>query len=137
MFDLINEFHDICASGELRSDSANVLTKLVAYAGAHFKHEEGLMAANAYPALDYHREQHAALVESIFKLHARFAANQLASDAGTRNFLQHWLLDHILKDDMDYRDFRLRQCARAVSKEAAQSAGAPIEGCDEAMTATA
>ena len=120
LFDLINEFHDKCAGGDPHPDSLAVLSKLIAYAEEHFSHEEGLMQANAYPRLEHHREQHAALVNAIFKLNERFAANPIALDAGTRNFLQHWLLDHILKDDMDFRDFRVHQSEQA--ERAAQQA---------------
>jgi hemerythrin len=140
LFDLINEFHDKCASGDPHPDSANVLNKLVAYAEEHFKHEEVLMEANAYPRLEHHREQHAVLFTAIFKLHERFAANPSALDAGTRNFLQHWLLDHILKDDMDFRDFRIHQseqAARAAGKEVVPDAETPVEKTGDTMTAAA
>jgi hemerythrin len=122
LFALINEFHDKCAGGDLHAESANVLNKLVAYAEEHFKHEEVLMESNAYPRLDHHREQHAALYTSIFEVNERFAANPRALDAGTRSFLKHWLLDHILKDDMDFREFRIRQSEQAAKKEALQNA---------------
>lgn len=134
LFDLINEFHDKHASGNTRNEILRVLNRLVAYAEEHFQHEEALMEKIGYPRLDHQHEQHDKLFSSIFELNERLSASPAEVDSKTMRFLKNWLLDHILKDDMDIGDFLRRKlilAERAAEEEARTkaedkvSAGAP------------
>jgi hemerythrin len=135
LFRLVNEFHDKSSSKESQVESSQTLSKLVAYAEEHFQHEEALMEIAGYPQLEHHRELHVDLVSSIFDLNSRLAADSVKLNAGTLSFLKNWLVEHIVHEDMDFRDFRLRQIKQAKSaaekeaqkkSEEVESASTPI-----------
>jgi len=121
LFGLINGFHDQGAGGATLARNLHMLNRLVAYAEEHFQHEEAMMKHSGYSRLDYHREKHANLFSSIFELNSRFAAGTAKVDSETQRFLKHWLVEHILKDDLDCGDFLLRKAVQA-GKAAGQTA---------------
>ena len=112
---LINEFHDKHAGGEARQQILFVLNRLVAYAEVHFQHEEALMHEIGYPRLAHQQELHEGMYSSIYALHEDLSRDAASVDAKTRRFLRHWLLDHILEEDMDIGVF-LRRKAVQVEK---------------------
>lgn len=117
---LINEFHDRYAGGATLPQALRVLNKLVSYAERHFRHEESLMAETGYPRLDNQRRLHEELFTSIFTLHEELCASKVQVDSRTMRFLRHWLLDHIIEEDMDIGDFMRRKAAQ--SEKAAKDA---------------
>lgn len=110
---LINEFHDKHASGVARPQSLPVLNKLVSYAEQHFQHEEALMAEIGFPRLAHQQKLHERLYSSIFTLHEELSRNRAEVNGKTMRFLRHWLLDHILDEDMDIGEFLRRKNAKA------------------------
>jgi hemerythrin-like metal-binding protein len=113
LLDLVNAFHDRNAQGATHSEIAHLLNQLVSYAEEHFQHEEKVMSDNAYPLLDQHRELHVKLVASIFEINERFSAQPAKASAETLQFIKAWLLEHIIKHDMDIGDFLRRKAAQA------------------------
>ena len=113
LFDLVNEFHETYLSGEASKGIPKILNQLVAYAQAHFEHEETLMSENNYPMLEQHRNQHDDLVTSAFAINERLAADPAAASAETLKFAHQWLQNHILHDDMDIADFLKRKANQA------------------------
>ena len=73
--------------------------------------EEKVMAACRYPEIGEHKLEHRDFVERINYLHRRFdagpdaAAEEAAAivNEALLSFLQDWLKDHILIEDMAYR----------------------------------
>ena len=113
LFKLINEFHDKYASGDTHKQLLLVLNRLVAYAEVHFQHEEALMQEIGYPRLARQQDLHAALYASIFELNEKLSSQGAKADAETMRFLKHWMLGHILKEDMDIGDFMRRKAVQA------------------------
>ena len=124
---LINEFHDKHASGDGHRQVMAVLNSLVSYAEQHFQHEEALMAEIGYPRLAQQREMHEELFSSIFALNEELSRDSARIDAKTMRFLQHWLLAHIIKEDMGIGDFARRKTAQA---ERVGKGGARVEAAD-------
>lgn len=86
------------------------LRQLKLYTQEHFAREEKLMATLRYARIDQHRIAHGELIEQfdhavepVMKLPDEPSAAAAISDA-TRDeiiaVLRHWLLDHIIKEDM-------------------------------------
>jgi hemerythrin len=89
----------------------SALEQLKTYTHEHFEREEKIMAALGYPRLDQHKIAHRQLVEQL-----DHAVNPVlvpqegqlpitsAIPEATRNeiigLLKHWLIDHIIKEDM-------------------------------------
>jgi len=113
LFKLINEFHDKYANGDTHKQLLLVLNRLVAYAEVHFQHEEALMQEVAYPRLARQQEMHEQLYASIFDLNEKLSLQGAKADAETMRFLKHWILGHILKEDMDIGDFMRRKAVQA------------------------
>ena len=116
----------------------------MAYAEEHFQREEALVEQAGFPRLPQHREMHEKLVSSIFELNEKVAAGAAMVDAKTMLFLKNWLVDHILKEDMDIGDFIRRKAAQAEkaaglqarSEATAAAAGKAAEAPKAASPAT-
>jgi len=65
---------------------------------------------------------------SIFTLNEKLAAGVQSIDRDTMQFLKSWLVDHILKDDMDLGEFisrKARAALRASESKPANAAAGP------------
>ena len=49
------------------------------------------------------------MVETIFKLHQSFTTKNNHLEIDTMKFVKAWLLEHILENDYQFRDFLLRK----------------------------
>jgi hemerythrin len=123
LFDLVNEFHETYMRGDSRKEIPVVLNRLITYAEAHFQHEEKLMEEIGYPQIERQRKEHADLVTSIFAINENLATEPAHASRETVRFIKAWLLDHIVKDDMDIGDF-LRHKSGRESKTQPNTAGA-------------
>ena len=130
---LINEFHDKHASRVTRPLATMVLNRLVSYAEQHFKHEEALMREVGFPRLAHQQRLHEKLYFSIFVLQEEMSRENAVADGKTMRFLRHWLLDHILDEDMEIGDFLRRKNAKAAqAAEEAEYQQAEEEGAAKA-----
>jgi hemerythrin len=124
LFDLINEFHETRARSDSPRESAKVLNRLIAYAEVHFQHEEKLMSDNNYPRLDMHRELHNDLVASIFAINERLAKDSERAGTEVLTFIRIWLVEHIIKNDIDVGSYLQRKASQAKDAPGADSDGA-------------
>lgn len=124
LFKLINDFHDEHARGGKSQDVLHVLNRLVAYAEEHFQHEEALMRSIGYPGLVRQQDLHEKLFSSIFTLNEKLSQSAAEVDSETLRFLKHWLVGHIVKEDMEIGDFMKRQ-AGASDRAATGSPSGP------------
>jgi hemerythrin len=136
LFKLINEFHDRYRSGDMHRQILLVLNRLVEYAEEHFQHEEALMREIEYPRLERQQDLHAKLYSSIFTLNEKLSLDGARADAETLRFLKHWILGHILEEDMDIGDFLRRKAVQA-EKAAQAVASSPDAGPAAAKAGTA
>jgi hemerythrin len=136
LFKLINEFHDRYRGGDVHRQILVVLNSLVAYAEEHFQHEEALMREIEYPRLARQQDLHETLYSSIFALNERLSLDGAKADAETLRFLKHWILGHILEEDMDIGDFLRRKSVQAKKAEQA-AAVSPGDGPVAAKAGTA
>jgi hemerythrin-like metal-binding protein len=76
---------------------------------AHFKHEEAMLAKWEYPDLAAHAKLHTEILTALEQIDRRFSDAKQSEydwiDAGLK--VKHTLVEHLLTDDMKYRDFRL------------------------------
>jgi len=83
-------------------DLQGILSDLKEYAQYHFRTEEGIMEASAYPGLEDHKAEHSTFVDQIllFDLDVILASEGLAWDMF--HFLRGWLTNHILVVDRQF-----------------------------------
>ncbi len=88
------------------ADVSRILGQLVEYVKRHFRREEDIFMASDYPLKASHKAMHVELtkvVEDIAKVYARDP--DLLNLDEVMDFLKRWLMDHIVKHDMGYKDF--------------------------------
>lgn len=109
LFRLINSFHSLWQEKQNRPTIARLLNLLVAYADTHFQHEESIMAAAGFPKLDEHAKIHEAMIDKIFQLQQSYEDGNLHLEMDTMKFVKAWLIEHILENDYQLRDFLARK----------------------------
>lgn len=105
LIDLINRLSDPDGSGTTVPQALSELDNYVRY---HFRAEEERLEAVDYPDLTAHKDQHARFEEWLRSVqHSYTMAPETRAILGERvnNHLRDWLINHILKTDMDYKDW--------------------------------
>ena len=82
-----------------------VLEELISCTAWHFRHEERLMVKYGYADYEEHYSEHQKLIESARELQQ--SLKQQGSQITNENieFLENWLTEHILVDDMRLGSF--------------------------------
>ncbi|HZW20887.1 bacteriohemerythrin [Noviherbaspirillum sp.] len=92
---------------EMREDEpahsivGKVLVGLIEHTGGHFAREEALMQESGFPGSDAHKREHALLMQKVNALHRRFMDGCPDMAAEVADFIQHGLVRHIMKSDME------------------------------------
>lgn len=100
---MINALGEAMLAGNERAALMKIFSDLAGYAKTHFKFEESLLEAAGYPRLAEHRERHVDLNRRLADYYRTFYTERIPQTAEVMNFLQHWLFDHILEEDMRYQ----------------------------------
>lgn len=85
---------------------AALFDQLLDYTDSHFSREEGKLATAQFADLPRHHAEHERLRELVLAFRSRHLTGQ-RPDTLTEEmakFLKSWLVDHILGEDMRYRD---------------------------------
>ena len=109
---LINHIDDAKQSGSDESAVGRVLKVLVDHAYAHFAREEALLEEHGYPQLERHREEHRLLEGQLGELYEEYTRTpdpEISREI--MELLNYWLVEHILKVDMHYKQFLQRAMA--------------------------
>jgi hemerythrin len=98
-------FEEAARAGRDRRAGAALLEELLRYVGAHFAHEERMMARHGYPGLETHRRLHRGLGERVAASGAQQAAGASREPAQSVTLIIEWLRAHILETDKPYGPF--------------------------------
>ena len=84
-----------------------LVDELVNYTKYHFDREEMILAKYDYPLLDEHKDQHSQLFQSVAATKDEILEKGSTEELGDEiyAFLKGWLVNHILDEDMQYKDF--------------------------------
>ncbi len=84
---------------------AQLITEMTDYAGEHFRAEEFLLSEYDYDDIDRQVSQHETFIADIqhFIDASDVGANILSK--ALLDYLRQWLVQHILKEDMKYKEF--------------------------------
>jgi hemerythrin-like metal-binding protein len=102
---LINNLHSGLTGGFKISEMTYILDDLVRYTDVHFKREEDMMQKYSYPGFKEHKRAHQELVQQVMEFQKQLEEGKKAFTLELMSFLKDWLINHILKTDMLYRDF--------------------------------
>ena len=110
LISIINEFEASAAKAEGQVDERQmriILGRLQAYTQDHFAREEYLQATTNFDGYEENKRQHTALRKTLADFIDQYDAGKLGdlkSATGQMiEFLNHWLVDHILKIDLKMR----------------------------------
>jgi hemerythrin-like metal-binding protein len=101
---MVNELHDAANLGKDYITLANILERLAVYTQEHFRREEDLMQAIAYPKYKAHKEQHRKLLERVTDLQQELNRAREIVALETAELLRFWLTSHILLKDKHLAD---------------------------------
>ncbi|MDO9601802.1 MAG: hemerythrin family protein [Rhodocyclaceae bacterium] len=111
---LINIFEKVLSTDRPLTDLRAAVDALFDYTQGHFAREERIMLGLQYAKYDHHKHAHGELIEQLKQ------ATQPIRDLGDvmspstadlpreirdslSGLLRHWILDHILKEDMQFK----------------------------------
>jgi len=109
LFKLVNAFNKNVPDFESLSQMAPFLKSLSKYMLAHFKREEKLQEVSGFIFSDEHQQEHKEMIEKFqVMLNKANKANRhnitdIAVEIG--EFLQEWLTDHVIENDLQMRPF--------------------------------
>lgn len=82
------------------------LHKLRDYAIYHFTFEEKMMEDNEYPKFEQHKRQHDSFISKVKSIdEVEIDEKQKKIGMDLIIFIANWIENHILKTDMEYREF--------------------------------
>ena len=102
--ELINRIHRQITrhtrTEELQNIGFELIAAMKAYCIMHFKCEEQLMASTGYVDIERHKELHRSLFQRLELLEAELADDVHGVVTAIFKLMGHWLVDHIMNEDM-------------------------------------
>jgi len=84
---------------------AGLLTEMVDYSREHFRAEEYLMSEYGYDKKDQQVKLHEEFIQKTMEFCSATEIGPNILSVALLEYLQTWLMDHILKEDMQYKLF--------------------------------
>ncbi len=101
LFELANRLSRSLASGRSDEVLANIVQELNEYVSTHFAYEESVMQKAHYDAFIQHQAMHQKMREQLAEYVVQLQNKTLSAQALSA-FLETWLTQHILHEDMAY-----------------------------------
>jgi hemerythrin len=105
LFSHLQNFHNAHTRNASKEDLFDTLRDVIRYVEFHFRSEENIMEALAFPGLEEIRAQHSSMSESLSEIVFAFEID-IAKPDKVEEFLSSWFHDHILKEDKKIADFK-------------------------------
>lgn len=102
----VNEVNKAIVESEDKETVARRMHLMLAEAEQHFSHEEKLLAQWGYPQTDAHIAAHAEIRAQFERVMKQFAETDISFVWALKGLhVKQLLVEHLLKEDMKYRDF--------------------------------
>ena len=105
LIELIAELGENIRHKKEKSYLTKIMSKLMDYTVVHFGEEEFLMNSYDYPDFESHKAEHRKIIEELKSIRQRIQAQGNLVNIQLLQFLQSWLLQHIMVTDLKYSDF--------------------------------
>jgi len=105
LISLINKLYVSMEQGKGSDVLAQVFQELIDYTAFHFHEEEKVMSHYEYPGYPEQKQQHEALLKKAREMHQDFTEGKAVLSNELLDFLQDWVMNHILKVDIKYSNF--------------------------------
>lgn len=94
----------LCNNSEPES-IANAFDALVDYTRYHFATEEKLLALYGYPDAAGQSKKHLEMIRQVIEYEERVLGGHVSDKADFLNFIENWLVRHVLDEDRKYGEF--------------------------------
>jgi hemerythrin len=84
---------------------ANAFDALVDYTRYHFDTEEKLLALYSYPDTERQSQKHLEMIRQVIEYKERVLGGNAPNKADFLNFIENWLVRHVLDEDRKYGEF--------------------------------
>ena len=102
----VNELNKAIVESEDKATVARAMDLMLAEAARHFKHEEQILVRCKYPEAAAHTAKHVALTAQFERVKKEFAQADISFVWAVKGLhLKQLLVEHLLKEDLKYRDF--------------------------------
>jgi len=105
LIEIANTISQHLQMGSDHETLANALEALVDYTRYHFAAEEKLMGIYRFPDTDAHSKRHIELTQEVIEYRDRVLGGDVPDRASFMNFMEHWLVSHLLDEDRKYGVF--------------------------------
>lgn len=99
---LINRLYNAYLNKTHQSEISQIIKEIKEYTSYHFSTEEKLFEKHNYAEKKEHVKIHNSFIDEINQLFKTHENSSLVLTMKTMTFLQHWLTNHILKEDKKY-----------------------------------
>lgn len=107
---LVNELNEAIIVGMNKKMIKNLMRAILDDAAMHFAHEEAVFKEWGYPDAEKHAQKHAQITAFLNEVMKSVDRGKMAHgwlEAGLE--MKHVLIQHILNEDMKYRDYHAAQ----------------------------
>jgi hemerythrin len=101
LFELANRITEATSQDAVK----HCVMQLYKYVREHFRDEESLMKDLAYPNYEAHKKQHDLLLTQLVEISERMTQDGLDCLDDLIQFMNEWIVDHILKYDVALNSF--------------------------------
>jgi len=109
----VNELNKAIIECEDKASVGRRMKLMLAQAAQHFAHEEALLDRSGFPQAAAHRARHAELTAQFDRVMKDFEETELSFVWALKGLsLKQRLVEHLLHEDMKYRDFMRAQKGR-------------------------
>jgi hemerythrin len=105
LINFINKLNHALQIGSAQKTMDEILVGLVNYTKIHFKHEEEAMLKYKYPDYVIQKKEHDDLTSQVTDFYERLKTGKSSFSLELMDFLSNWLINHIQKTDMKYKNF--------------------------------
>ena len=102
LISMINEIHDAMKVGRGKMATSLILKETIDYAATHFATEEKYMSRFEFPGYAQHKAEHDAFSVKALDFQQKYNQGRVALSFEVMEFLEDWLLKHILGTDKQY-----------------------------------
>ena len=106
LFEIYNELVDLIELKKSREDFARILTMMTDYSLKHFKKEEKYMSLLSYPKINEHIAYHRNYIYTVAMYNIDLLSENPPNPVEIIKFLKDWWLNHIIKVDSMYENFK-------------------------------
>ncbi|MEI7620797.1 MAG: bacteriohemerythrin, partial [Candidatus Falkowbacteria bacterium] len=99
---ILDELYDAILNNSDRVKLRGLLGSLINYASLHFATEEKYFDEFSYDGAAEHKLKHKELTEKVLDFQKKFEENKVDISTDLIDFLEDWLVDHLLNLDRKY-----------------------------------